>query len=568
MADNWNFDRLVSGLSMDERLNLVEKMKGQSEISAEPLYVENDETVSAADIETEYSKLPWYYRLWYFILGFIKSKTSIMIFEDHKVMALGNQIIEKSPGLYDYQRGWLLPAFYRQITGLKEAARFFYSALDISVNRDRGAFFAFLGSLEITDIQKKIEAETDPAALSEKHPDTPDLELRQMALRAMDEALNLISDESRNNMYSDARSLNCLKELSSFLFDRLIMSFGNNSVVGGETCSAGVIRELLVSLNNILHSLRVVPPMILLESLFIFVLQEKSDESGFDLNREMRTLLTKAEGSLMVIRDFNKRVPLTWIIRCSTRNMSYSPRDISGGEDWFLTYRDYWKRRTESLFADFIKERRHRDLLGSFQVFFKDKELKILANTKSDSNPDGLPIKGSFALSFLLTFYSVVFVPEIIRFLKPILIDGEFQRKENRAEFTESYNDLIKLEDVINKFDRNCSPSGNYGERYAQVRQDMISLPVKRRKIQIVTDEAREEAEGILEGAREAAISMMNILNGILGRDTKGRYGALTNLTKIAGKDGQFIAGLDETSQMFQRVVKLLDDIEAMENVR
>ena len=234
MADNWNFDRLVSGLSIDERQNLVEKLKGQPEISAEPLFVEDDRAVPVLDIETEYSKLPWYYRLWYFILGFIKSKTSIMIFEDHKVAALGNQIIEKSPGLYDYQRGWLLPAFYRLITGLKEAARFFYSALDKSFNHDKGAFFAFLGSLEIADIQKKIEAETDPAVLSEKHPNTPDLELRQMALRAMDDALNLISDESRSNLYSDARTLNCLKELSSFLFDRLIMSFGNNSVVNGQ----------------------------------------------------------------------------------------------------------------------------------------------------------------------------------------------------------------------------------------------------------------------------------------------------------------------------------------------
>jgi len=568
MAESGNFDRLVSGLPMDERQNLLAKLEKQSQLSSEPLYPENKELVPAASIETEYSELPWYYRLWYFILSFFKAKLPIKIFEDKQVSDLGQKIEGKSPGLYDYQRALLLPAFYRQLERLKTAARFFYTTLDMSVNRDRGAFFAFLGSLEMPEVHNRLQTETDINVIIEKNPEAPEMELRQIALKAMDEALSAMTEDYRNAMYSAARSLNCLKALSSFLFDRLIMAFGSGSSANGETCSASVVREPLLNLCNILVSLRGVPPMPLLESLFVFSLQERTGEPGFDMSREIRGLLKKAEDSLDVIREFNKQVPLVWIIRCSGRDLSISPKEISGGEDWYVVYRDYWKRHIESLFIDFMRDRRRQQLLNAFRYFLKGTSLKVLENTVSESNPDGLPIKGTFGLSFLLTFYSVVFMADINKILRPILIDGEFSKKENRVEFAESYNDLIKLEDDIKKFEHKISPSGDYGKRYIQARQEMSSLPVKRRKLQIVIEEAQDDAGSILEQAREASRSMVNILSGILGRDTRTKYDTLSNLAKIAGKGSQFMTTLDETIQQFQQVLKLMDDIEAMENGR
>jgi hypothetical protein len=568
MAENMIFDRLASGIPLDERQNLLQKLKSQSYISGQHLYFEDKERVPAGDIAAEFSALPWYSRLWYFFLSFFKAKPPVDIFGDHQISILGQKIDERSPGLYDYHGRMLLPAFYRQIEKLKEASRFFYSALDTSVNRDRGAFFAFMGSLEMVEVHKRLQEETEPKVILEKNPDAPEPELRQIAFKAMDDALALITEEQRNTMYFASRSLNCLKGLSSFLFDRLIMASSFSHALNGPTGSVNVVRELLISLNNILLSLKVVPPMTLLQSLFVFILQDRAAEPGFDSNREIRLLLAKAEESLTVIQDFNKIVPLAWIIRCASRNMSFVPREISGGEDWFVVYRDYWKRRTEFLFADYMRDRRRRELLSAFRLFFNDQNLKTLENAQSDSNPDGLPVKGSFALSFLLTFYSVVFMHSMNKILRPILIDGEFHKKENRVEFAESYNTFIKLEDEIKKFEQDISPSGDYGKRYIQARQEMSALPVKRRKIQIVLEDAQEDAEKILGQVREASLSMLNLLGGFLGRDPRGRYDILSNFSTIAGKGSQFINGLNETLQQFQMLVKLLEDIEAMEDGR
>ena len=565
MANNKNFDKLVSSLSLDERQNLLSKLKGQSSMSStETLYFDEEIIVPVSNIETQYAKLPWFYRLWYFILSIFKSRPPIKIFEDHQVFTLGNKADERSPGLYDYQKALLLPSFCRQLEGLREASRFFYSALDISVNRDRGAFFAFLGSLEMPSVHKRLYTDTDPLQVIEKNPDAPESELRQIALRAMENAFTGITEECREAMYFDARTLNCLRELSSFLFDRVIMAFANDPTYGGEVCSAGVVRELLITLNNILISLKVVPPMPLLESLFIFTLQEKGEEQSFDISRELRALLIKAEESLTVIRDFNKKVPLTWIIRCCTRDMSYSPRPISGGEDWFVVYRDYWKRYVDSIFNNYMRDRRYKELLNTFRYFLKGTNLKMLANTQSEAEPDGMPVKGAFALSFVLTFYSAVFMPDINKYLRPILIDGDFHEKEGRAEFAENYNNLIKLEDEIKKLELEISPSGDYGKRYQQAKQEMTSLPVKRRKIQIVVEDASEEAAKILERAKEASKRMTKILTGVLGMDPRRLY-SLTNLAKVAGKDSQFIQGLEETVQQFQRMLKILEDIDLIE---
>ena len=569
MAGVRHFDKLVSNLSLDERQNLLTKLKGQSSMSSkEALYFDEETSAPVSDIETQYSKLPWFYRLWYFILSIIKSRPPVKIFEDHQVYTLGNKAEERSPGLYDYQRVLLLPSFCRQLEGLREASRFFYSALDISVNRDRGAFFAFLGSLEMPSVHKRLYTDTDPLHIIEKNPDSPETELRQIAYKAMENALMGITEECREAMYFDARSLNCLRELSSFLFDRILMAFSSQSSTGGGTCPAGAIRELLVSLNNILLSLKTVPTMPLLESLFIFILQEKADEQGFDINREIRTLLTKAEEALTVIRDFNKNVPLTWIIRCSIRNMSITPKEISGGEDWLLVYRDYWKHRIESLLAVYIKDKRQKELQNSFQTFLKGHNLTVLINAQSDLNPEALPLRGDFALSFLNTFYSVVFLPDINKFLRPILIDGEFVKQENHAEFVEGYNNLIKLEDDIKKLDKAISTSGEYGKRYAQARKDMTSLSIKRRKIQIVLQEAAEDASKILEQIRDASRNMVNIINGILGRGSKSKYDSLTNLSKLAGRDNQFNLGLSESAAAFQTLNEILEEIDVMESGR
>jgi len=565
MANDGSFDKLVSELSLNERQNLFEKLKTESTILGGSLYFEDEKLAPAYDIREAFSAIPWYLRLWYTILSLFKPKLPVKIFEEKRVAILGEMIDKRTPGLYDYKKVMLMPGFYRQVQRLKEAAQFFYAALDSSVNRDKGEFFAFLGSLEMPDVHKLLQEETTPQFLKENNPDVQDAELRQMALRTMDEAFAMITENYRNVMYFNSRTLNCLKELSSFLYDRALLAFQFNSNVGGETCSAGVLKDLLVTLNDILFSLKLTPPLTLLESLFIFTLQEKAREPGSDINKEISVLLAKAENSIMVIREFNRQVPLIWILRCTTRNMALAPNEISGGEGWFVIYKDYWKRRIDSLFSDYMKVRHHHGLLDSFGSFLKGNNIKTLENVQSPSNSEGLPIKGALAISFLYTFYSVVFLPDISWVLEYTLIEGKWEDTENQLEFTESYNTLLKLEDEIKKFEYEVSIEGDYGKRYTQAKQNMSSLNAKRKKAQTVLDEAAEDVRKILKQTRDACESIGDLLNGILGENPKGKYLPLKNFAIITRQSNRYIAGISETIKTIETLVKILREIEVSE---
>ncbi|MDR1971304.1 MAG: DUF5312 domain-containing protein [Treponema sp.] len=562
MAEMDTLERLVNRLSLEERHKMFEKLRSLSTLPGENLYPAAEEPAEEPGLDAQYGRLPWYYRLYYFILSFFKGKAPQQIFLDSRIAKLGRRIDLEYPRFYDSQGALLLEEFYRLLASLKEEARFFFDALDASVNRDRGGFFAFLGSLEMAEVHRRLEAETEPQRVRERNPALPEAELRQAALRAMEEAFGTITEAQRSVMYQNARSLYCLKELASFLYDRILLAFS-----GGEnqSCSINVVKDMLGSLNNILFSLKAPPSVALLESLFIFILQERSVEPGFDHGQELQRLLRRAEGALANIRNFNRRLPLTLILRCGNRDMSYTPRQISGGEDWYAVYRDYWRRYIGSRFSAYLKDRRYRELREAYHAFFHGLEPSPLEYALSEARPEGLPVTGALSLAFLLNFHTLIFMPVINACLLPMAADGEFIRKENRAEFTGGYNDLAKLGQDILNLDGKMAPDGIYGERYAQARQDMSSLPVKRRKIQLVLEDASEEAQAIIERTKAAIESTVNVMTGILKKEGGGKYDSLSNMAALEAKIPNFKAMLEDSRDRLKEALRILGNVAGLE---
>ncbi|MDR1212184.1 MAG: DUF5312 domain-containing protein [Spirochaetaceae bacterium] len=564
MEEGGLFNRLVSELTLKERKELLARLSSQSELTKEPLYAA-EEGDAVKNLKRQYEGMPWYLRVLYFLLGLIRAKSPLNVYEDRMVARLGGVIDSRRRGLYNYRRELLLPEFYREFTNLKESSRFFYTALDVSVNRDKGAFFAFLGSLELPDLHQRLLSETDPVLIAQKSPWLPEAEVHQAALKTMDEIFGVITDEQRNLMYFNARCLFCLKELSAFLYDRLLSAFSFDSALG-QVCSARLVQEQLTSLNNILYSMPQVPAMTLLESLFVFMLQDQMGDVAFDVESETKTMLSRAEVSLMGIRNFNKNVPLTLILRCATRKLDMVPKAISGGEDWFIVYRDYWKGRIDGEFKEYAKSRKQAALTELFHQYLKGSVVKPLANAASERKPGAIPVAGSQGLAFLLAFYEIVFIPDLNKILRPILLDGEFYKRENRTQFTEAYNDLMKIGDAVRNFDARLSPEGDYGKRYEAAKGEMSSLSVKRRKIQMVIQETSEESMKMITSAREAFKAMAQVLGGILRKDPAGVFDTISNLPALGGKNSAaLISGIDQAVVKLESALKLLDEVNFME---
>ncbi|MDR1986659.1 MAG: DUF5312 domain-containing protein [Treponema sp.] len=579
--ENRTFHKLVSEMTVDERNSLLASISEKYTFSQEPLYedsLQDNPKAAAPTLESQFTRLPWYRHIWFFIVSLFKTVTPIKAFEENRIVHLGREIASRFPDSFDYKRNWLLPLFHKALTDLKNGARFFYTALDSSVHRDKGAFYAFLVSIEMEDIHSQLQTLTVPQHISEENPDASEIEWQQLAFHEMEKILVEITAEQRETMYANARSLYCLKELASFLYDRLLLAFEFEPSVDGSICSVRVVQDQLLTLNNILYSFKKPPSMALIESLFVFILSEQEYDAV-----ELQNILVKAEDSLAAIRAFNRQIPLTLILRCATRDVTLEPTAISGGEDWFMVFQDYWRQHIEEQFTIFQRDRHRQKLFESFSYFLRGKNLRILEYAESESNPEGMPIQGIFSLSFLLTFYTVVFITEINGVLRDILLNGDFYKREHRTAFTEHYNTLIKLEDTIKRFDYNLSPSGAYGKRYVQGSTE-ASVPVKRRKMQVALEDASNEAVEIISRTKSAIEGILTILEAIIRKDPDGKYTTLANMARfidrntggalkeeqshqvVSGPKGTvFITSMVEVIQKLHQTLQILADIDVTE---
>ncbi|MDR2467812.1 MAG: DUF5312 domain-containing protein [Spirochaetaceae bacterium] len=558
------FDHLVSRLNQDDKQKLLEKIKNRSILSSNPL-IDEKQRVVIEKPEERYQNLSILQKIWYWIVALFSGRTPRDIYMNSLTAMEGRLINERYPGMFDHQENLLKGGFRREVQNLKDAARFLYTTLEITVQRDRGAFFGYLGSLKMPALHEQLIQGSDPDYIASEHPDTIDAKLRVIALEFIEKTINSISEDERHAMYENTRTLFTTKALASFLYDRLIMAF-TVKTKDDSACPVAVVRSQLYELANILYSLKNVPSTDLLSALFLFTITVSNKEDA-DQDAELQKFLQYAERSLAVIRNFNKNVPLLRIIRCATRDFDWEPVELSGGEEWFSVYKNYWFDLTNERFGEWIYARKNAALLHSFETFFAGMQLEEIENALSGTNDEGIPVDGTMTLSFLLTFHKRIVMPGINTVIRPILVDGEFYKKENRAEFMEAYNVLIKLDDTIKKFDSCLAKSGEYGKLWMQIENDMQSIPVRRRKTQALIDEVNQQALKIGTEAKKALVSMQNVLVGILERNENARYDTLINFAKLAGKGSTFNDGLAKAIADIEQAVNILEDIDEMNHL-
>ncbi|MDR0663164.1 MAG: DUF5312 domain-containing protein [Spirochaetaceae bacterium] len=567
MGDNSAFDKLSSTLTKYERLRLLERI-GATDSRDIPFTETLKDAPPSFKAEDSYARLPWYKRLWYFIVGFFTGKSSLESFIDGQMAEIGRGIDITFPGMYDWQNGMLRQNFHSELTKLKEAARLFYSIFDSSINRGRGAFFVFLGSIEMRELYARLSKETEPAHFAAENPGISDTKLKQMAVKYLEKEIDDINESHRQIMYENAHTLVCLKQLSSFLFDRVIVSFSQTAGRSELVCPAATVKNQLVDINNILYSIKKSPSMTLLNAMFIFIMPEHDENDNYDMESELQKFTAKAEKAVEIIRTFYHRVPLVRILRCVLRDTSFVPTELAGGEEWFVLFRKCWIDNVTAQFNEFIKDRCRNRIRMLYDGLFEDFIAVPFENITADKNDEEkIPVDNIQSLSYLLTFHKLVFMPLINVFIRPILIDGDFIRKENRTEFTESYNILIKLDDTVKTYVKRLEKSGDLGKRWQQILSEIYSITVRHRKTAVILEDINHDVDVIVSDARKALVSMENILDGILDPSPGKPYDTLTNLAKISGKGTSFTDGLTDGLEKLRQMILLLSRVAELRNL-
>ena len=568
MADRSLFDSLVAELSTAERRDLLEHITRTSHISEEPLYPPASlPRATHRDYEGRLEDLGLLSRFILLVRSIFRGKSREELLREDDLRSVAQRVETVYPGLVDRRHAFFLAPFAGELRRLRDSARFFYDTLDRSVERDRPSFYAFLASLELSEIHRRLMEETDPFVVESRLPRVEESELRSTLLASFDSILSTMEEGGRKAMYNHVRSVLFLKRLSGFLFERLLGTFRPGLGPEGSEAAAFVeARDLLLDLGDILFSMSAPPTISLMSALFAFVEREEIGRPGGDPESAFTSDFAKAETALERIRLFNTRLPLGELLRLVSGDPDYTPRELAGGEDWLALYRGFWRERIESRLEEWRSERRYRELAEEISRFVGEPGLRSFEHISREGSEISPPIGQELALAFLDAFYRGPFTRELNRALKLILVDGEFYRKDNRLEFTDAYDALLRIPESISQLESRLSAEGDLGSTWIQARTEMAPLPVKRRRTQAVARGAEEEAERAVKSAGRAFATLVRVLRGVLKGEAGGRYDSLSNLSYLDGKSNKdFLRSLDTAKDRCERALGILSELSGLD---
>lgn len=547
-----------------ERRSLLEKLQAVTQVSTEALINKDPVESGPANYDELYKSMNWLAKLVLWIKCLIFSTSRHHLLRGSMVKKLVRKLEIQAKGLLDAPRGMLQDGFMLELQQLRNAAKYFYNLLDRTLEKERIAFFAFLASLDLELVHSQLMLETDPWLAAQGRPEAMEAEIRQIVNKAIDNAFLLIGEEQRRAMYQNVHGLFVLKSLSAFQFERLMKPFTAGYSDRHEV-SLSAVSDQLRELGAILGALELPPSRQLMEAFFSFFFADQMEDRNFDLEAAVRAELTNTEKALSAIRGFNNRVPLHNIIRLALNDPDFQSDPVAGGEDWFALFRIFWRERTEKRYQKWLAEKRIHELqlridslvgsnwAGSFAHL-------VAADAAADET--AVPVRYARALRCLDSFYNVVFVQQLNRPLKLILLEGEFYKRDNRLDFTDAYSKILELPDLLRKYDEKLSSVGEYGQAFLQSRQELSSLSAKRRKLESAIQAAETEAETIIRGTTEAMARLQQVLKGILSGNSRERYDSLANLSRMDGKaNADFLRQLEAAKDRLEQVVGLVNEL-------
>lgn len=550
MVHGSSFDKLVTELSSGERRDLLLKLQSTVSVSDEPL---NDEEVDEGEevrLEEAYYSMGLWQRFVVLLTALFTGKERLEIVEERLIRNLGQNLEQEAPDIIDASGVRLRPGFFRAVDTLQRQLACFQNPLGVALGRARGEFYAFLVGTVMEAVHDRLLQETDPEPLALDSPQASERELRHRIDKRFEEILGEIDERERQAIYAEIRSLYQLEVLAGIPYDTVLAAGGED--MGMDTDLMREFRSVLGELADVLYSLRTPPSVHALEAVFLFSVDSSVEPA--ELPNVLRERLRRAEDGLAAIREFNRFVPLLRVLKFLYRDMNYVPTELGGGEDWFVMYRDYWKSRITRRFNAFSQERNKKRLMEDIYAFLGQDHLPRLKRYRSNAWMGGVPARYEISLAFIKAFHDQVLMPEMNRYLKTLLIDGEFYKQENREEYTDSYNGLLRIPEGLDAIEERLSEDGEIGGAIRQTLNEPMSQSVRRQRVRNLLQQADREAESFILRTEQHLHLCKEVVNGILYGEVGGKYDTLSNIGYIGGKNNQgYLRELNEVMKKAER---------------
>ena len=565
MENYTSFDKLVMGISNDERVNLLKKLESNSDPEKQNIEVKQKNDNAGLDITIRYQKESFFVRLWLRLKSLFTSNGIEYLYNEYLVSNVAKEVDKDYPNLIDYKNGYLLEDFYIKLTELKKVADFFRPGISV-YEENQGAFFVFLGSLITPELSETLETEVSPYKYGLDREVTS--ELRASLIRKMDEILQSIPNDKRMKLYDSIRSIEWLKYFTKLPFERLISKFVT-FVAGSNTCPIDSVSSELSSFARVLCNGKKIHTEVL-EALYLFSEQSQKIIVGANadtdiVNQEGEEYLKKSIEQISLIKMFITSIPIASLATIATNSSVYEVEKLGGIEDWFIKYKNHWKKIFDQRWENWLRDKKKYAMNEKIKELFETTTFPFIPNRPWQEIWGGIPFSKEYTLGFIYAFFKKIY-PNYNKVLKVIMVEGDFIQRENRIEFTDTYNMLNHIAQTIVNINEQLSPRGAYGISFNTVIKESLRTIQGQTKINNLLATIEKEVASLATQFSESCRKMQLIFTGILSNEKNTRYDTLVNISTIQGKTNiQFRQQMKEVHAGFGDILDLVKDIETID---
>mgnify|MGYP000847166522 FL=1 len=559
-ASNNSFDKLVSGISAEERRFLLERLKQEHAGKVPQSLSVPDEQASdtrALHVRIQTESLLYRFVLW--LRALLTNQSRETLYNKDFMADEAKKIARAHPGLIDFPHSVLESIFYEKLKDIHDCASFFKPYI-AAAYENSGEFYVFLSTFVAPEIAEHIDNEADPYAIPFDRPLTN--ELRVSLARKLDAAIRDISSEAKANMYEAVRAVEWLRQFTALPYLHFLAQF-TAIASSSHTCPFGNAHTDYTSFARVLSNGVSISNEVL-ESLFFFVQRKATRTLALDADSEkaLKDFLKKAAATLSSIRMFIETVPLVPIGRIVHGNCTWFPEPFGGAEDWAIKFRGQWKAIFDERWNSWLADRKKHQLVDSLTVHFGLEEFPELPYRPWASLWGGIPFRCEMTAGFLAWFASNKY-GEAMPTLTTLMLEGIFLKNENRIEFSEAVNDFASTNKKIEAFTESLAPRGTKGIVFESIASEHIRSLKGQERIDslmlAIEAEVRELGSAFCKECR----TIENIFSGIFNESKSADYDVLQNFMTIQGRDNQdFRDKMLDVRSLLQNAFKLLAEIE------
>ncbi len=529
------FDRLVAGMTSEERSSMLEKINQDSVSVVQFIETENQVPEKSLSLHLRFKEESFFYRFFLWLRGIIEKRSSEKIYNEDVIASMARRLNRDHPGIVNHRNGLLDTVFYEHLKALKSAADFFKPYFAI-IDDSPGDFYVFLSSFVAPELSEKINNEADPFSLD--YSAEPNNDTRAMLLKNLDNILKNIDAGSKSDMYTAVSSVNWLRQFTRLPYIHFTSQFTNltgsnytcpyRNAVNDYAAFAAVFTNILPVKSEVL------------EAMLMF--SQKKDltknAQDKDIERTVKEFLSKTNQYFASIQSFISSVPILKTGKIINADYDWIPGNIEGVEAWFPNFRSHWRKIIDVRWGDWLRERKKKNLENYLKNDFGLSEFPVLTYRPWQALWMRVPFSCELTGGFMSWFSDNAY-DNMIQTLNEVMMEGVFVRNENRIEYSEGLNLFVQSVSQIRELTDRLAPEGEFGALFDEFATSRLRSFQVQNQIDSMMATTESEIKDSVRKFSKGTRMMDKCLNGILSEEKDGVHDGLQNLGTIKGSQNR-----------------------------